>query len=449
MMYKWISGILLPVLLVALVAVGFWGYQENQEKNSILIKAENQYQRAFHDLNYHMDKLTDEIGRTLAVNSRKMTTECLTNIWRLAYAAQSDVGQLPLTLMPFNKTEEFLAKIADFSYQTALRDLEKRPLSQEEKATLSTLYSSAKKIRKELNGVQTKVIDKQLRWMDVETALATEDKQMDNTIIDGFKTVDKQVQEYHDIDWGATVSNLETRKKERIKNIKGKEITAEQAKEKAYSYLGLPKGSVLKVSENKEGLEYKSYSISLDNPKSKQDIKMDVTKTGGHVIWFLNNRDVAQPKIDLEQARVKADQFLKRHGYPPMESIKMNQYDNLGLFTFVYKQGNVFVYPDAITVKVALDKGEVIGLNAEEYLLSHTKREIPRPALSENEARSKVNGNVKVQESRLVLIESDGGKEVLTYEFLTTLNDETYRIYINALTGEEEEVEKLKEEEAI
>ena len=44
---------------------------------------------------------------------------------RLTSEARSDVGQLPLTLMPFNKTEEFLANIGDFSYRAAIRDLEK------------------------------------------------------------------------------------------------------------------------------------------------------------------------------------------------------------------------------------------------------------------------------------------------------------------------------------
>ena len=68
-MYKRLSAILFPVTAVLLIGALVWGYQENQEKNSILIKAENQYQRAFHDLSYHVDKLHTELGNTLAVNS--------------------------------------------------------------------------------------------------------------------------------------------------------------------------------------------------------------------------------------------------------------------------------------------------------------------------------------------------------------------------------------------
>ena len=59
------------------------------------------------------------------MNSRSSLSPALADVWRLTSEARSDVGQLPLTLMPFNKTEEFLANIGDFSYRATIRDLEK------------------------------------------------------------------------------------------------------------------------------------------------------------------------------------------------------------------------------------------------------------------------------------------------------------------------------------
>src|SRR5690625_7159113 len=44
LMYKRMSFILFPVLVLGLVGAIIWGYQVNQEKNSVLIKAENNYQ---------------------------------------------------------------------------------------------------------------------------------------------------------------------------------------------------------------------------------------------------------------------------------------------------------------------------------------------------------------------------------------------------------------------
>src|SRR5690606_823531 len=133
-MYRRLSMVLLPILLIALVGVGVWGYRENQQKNAILIKAENQYQRAFNNLAFQMEELNKQLGNALAVgaNSSLFHRKCLVNVWRITSEAQSEINQLPLSLLPFSKTEEFLANISRFSYHTAVRDLTKEPLSEQE-----------------------------------------------------------------------------------------------------------------------------------------------------------------------------------------------------------------------------------------------------------------------------------------------------------------------------
>src|SRR5699024_8786278 len=104
-MARWIT---IAVLAVGILGVGFWGYQENQEKNAVHIQAQNTYQRSFHELSYHMDMLHDKIGTSLAMDSRDSLSPQLVEIWRLSSQALSNVGQLPLSLVPFDKTEEFL-----------------------------------------------------------------------------------------------------------------------------------------------------------------------------------------------------------------------------------------------------------------------------------------------------------------------------------------------------
>ncbi len=92
-MLRWIT---IVVLAVAVVGVGIWGYQEHQEKNAILLQAENTYQRSFHDLTYYVDLLNDKIGNVLAMNSPRSLSPELAEIWRLTYEAHSEVGKLPL-----------------------------------------------------------------------------------------------------------------------------------------------------------------------------------------------------------------------------------------------------------------------------------------------------------------------------------------------------------------
>ncbi|WP_134683275.1 germination protein YpeB [Brevibacillus migulae] len=445
MVYGAVSRVLFPVAVLALAGAGMWGYQENTEKNSILIKAENQYQRAFHDLNYHIDKLHDELGKSLVINSRKQITPCLTNVWRLAYAAQSDVGQLPLTLMPFNNTEEFLAKVADFSYAVAVRDLNAEPLSQQEYKTLQSLYKNSTEIMKQLDHVQTDVLDKKLRWMDVETALASDDKKSDNTIIDGFRTVEKRVQEFPEVDWGVTVQSLDHKKQQRIKGISGRSVSKEEAVATALQFVGLNRNAVkADVEENGRSNEYQAYSIRLTGGPLVSPVNLEVTKRGGKVSWLLNERDIKEENLTLDEAAVSGAKFLQAHGYADMVAAESDTYDGLGVFVFVPEKNGVRIYPDAITLKVALDTGDVTGFHAVEYLFNHKPRRMEKPKISQQQARTMVNPNVRVSNSRLAIIEGKkDGKEVLCYEFTGHLQDEVYRVYINAKTGDEEEIVKL------
>ncbi|HAQ06272.1 MAG TPA: germination protein YpeB, partial [Bacillus bacterium] len=185
-----LRGIAIAVLVVGIAGTAYWGYQEHREKTAILINAENNYQRAFHDLTYQIDLLNDKIGTSLAMNSKDSLSPQLAEVWKITSEAHNDVGQLPLTLLPFNKTEEFLANIGNFSYKAAVRDLDKEPLTDKEYETLKVLYKQSGEIQQDLRQVQHMVLKNNLRWMDVELALATEEgQQTDNTIIDGFKTV--------------------------------------------------------------------------------------------------------------------------------------------------------------------------------------------------------------------------------------------------------------------
>lgn len=441
-MYKGISGILISILVIAVIGTGYWGYQENQEKNSILIKAENQYQRAFHDLNFHIDALNDELGKALAVNSRRQLSPSLANAWRLAYSAQADVSQLPLILLPFNKTEEFLAKVANFSYRIAIRDLDKEPLTDSEYKTLKTLYEDSKVIKKELNGVQEKVIDNQLRWMDVELALAQDDKKSDNTIIDGFKTIDKKVEEFPEIDWGPGVNNLEN--KEQNRKLKGSLITKEEAKKNALKFMGLSSDKKIEVENTGKDTEYEAFSVKIED---KDTIYLDVTKTGGYVVWMIINRDVEDKKLNYDQALDKANAFLKKHKYESMTPVSVEGYNGSLIFTFAYSQDDVIIYPDLVSVKVALDNGEIVGYQSVDYIYNHKERTIPSPKISSEEAKKMVNPNLKIISLKKAIIENYNSDEVLTYEITGELNENTYKIYINANTGDEEEVEKVSPDE--
>src|SRR5699024_7925416 len=201
-MISLIRSIIIGVLTVGIIGVGYWGYKEYEDKNALLIHAENSYQRSFHELSYYMDLLHDKIGTSLAMNTGERLSPQFVDIWRLTSQALNDVSQLPLSLVPIHETEEILANIGDFTYKTSFRNLDDDPLTEEEVDKLSHLYNEASEIKDNLRQMQHTALEENLRCMDVELALATNEGKDDNVIIDGFETVNKQINDFTEADVG-------------------------------------------------------------------------------------------------------------------------------------------------------------------------------------------------------------------------------------------------------
>ncbi|WP_338551754.1 germination protein YpeB [Paenibacillus sp. KS-LC4] len=444
MVYKRISAVLFPIAAILLVGSLYWGYQEHQEKNTVLMKAENQYQRAFHDLTYHVDKLHEQLGHTLAVNSTSQAyhRKGLVNVWRLTSQAQNEINQLPLSMLPFDKAEDFLSRISNFAYKTSVRDLTKQPLSEDEFKTLKTLYASSKDISQDLQSMQEKVLSNHLRWMDVELSLAAQQAKGDQTIVDGFKGVDKKVSEYPEINWGPSVSSMY--EKRTISMLSGKQVTPDEIKQRAIKFAGKKgEGKSVRIEENGKGTEYASYSAVLSEHKSGNAIHMDFSQKGGQLIAYMDPREIGEKQLSAEQARAAAEKFLKEHGFNDMQAVSYDVYDNAGTFSFVGNQGDVLIYPDKLTIKVALDNGDIAALQANEYVFEHHKRTLPKAGISKADARKALNPQMKVSKEQMALIKNDDGNEVLCYEYTGRINDSDYRIYINADSGMEESIEVL------
>ncbi|MBW5446668.1 germination protein YpeB [Cohnella sp. CFH 77786] len=445
-MYARLSSVLFPIAAILFVGAILWGYQEHQEKNSILIKAENQYQRAFHDLNHHMNRLQDELGQTLAVSSAShgMQRKGLVNVWRLTSQAQNEINQLPLAMLPFNKAESFLSKISNFAYRTSVRDLTKQPLSPGEMNTLKSLYAKSGDINKELGRIQDAVIKDHLRWMDVEAAMASENNPHDNTIIDGFRTVDKKIGEYPETDWGP--SAMAAPRLLSTDGVPGKEMTPAEIRARAASFIGNRAAGAgqMTVTESGGRTKFRTYTVTSQDGGGTR-IQMDYTRKGGHLLWFMNPREVKARRINFDTARNHATNFLVRNGYRGMTPVTYDEYDHVAVFSFAGTQNGVRIYPDKVTVRVALDNGEVVGMQATQHVFATTKQLLAtgKPKVSREQAAKGLNPEFRVKDYSLAIVENEMRQPVLCHEFIGNINGSDYRIYMNAETGIEETVERI------
>ena len=120
---------------------------------------------------------------------------------------------------------------------------------------------------------------------------------------------------------------------------------------------------------------------------------------------------------------------------------------NTVLINFAPLQGDVLCYPDLVKVRVELEKGAVVGFDAEGYLLNHTFRSLPEPASRET-AAARVAPGLEIRSDRLAVIPTEGKGERFCREFLCgTASGGQCLVYVDAVTGEETKVLLLLEDE--
>ncbi|HYF75807.1 MAG TPA: PepSY1/2 domain-containing protein, partial [Symbiobacteriaceae bacterium] len=167
----------------------------------------------------------------------------------------------------------------------------------------------------------------------------------------------------------------------------------------------------------------------------------DVARNGGFLVQWLNSREIGEATLDLERARTLGIQYLASIGLADMTPTYGQIQDGIATIAFAYKQNNVVVYPDQVKLKVALDNGEVLGVDARQYLMAHHPRDLRPATITPEQAQKVVRPDLRVERTQLALIPNQAGSgEILTYEFLARMGEEVFLIYVNANTGQEEQI---------
>lgn len=444
-MYKRLSAIMFPIMTILFIGAMYWGYQEHQEKNTVLLKSENQYQRAFGNLTHYMNQLNDQLGNTLAVNStsRDFQRKGLVNVWRITSDAQNQIAQLPLSYLPFVDAQNFLSRVSNFAYKAAVRDLTKQPLSNDEFATLKSLYANSQQISTDLSDLQQNIMKSSMRWMDVEVALAINEAETQNPVVSSLRGVNDGINKYPELNWGPAVNSMYN--DDNVELLSGTLVQAEDVKKLAHEFTQID-ADQFQVQENGKGSDYSTFTATT-KPENDDELSLTFTAKGGKLISYDHSRDSAASELSIEQGKEMAEKFINDHGYNNMIAVNYDDYDHAGTYTFVAKQDDVLIYPDKVTVKVALDNGEILGFHGSEYASHHAERKIKEPEVSITDAVKALNPDFRIQQQRKALIKGEMGTEVLCYEFTGLINDQLYRMYINSETGMEETIEKLTKQD--
>ncbi len=426
-----------------LIVIGFWGYGQYQEKQRVETLLGNKFQQSFYEMVDNVEQIQVLLGKTLVSSSPGQNILNLSDVWKNSLNAQTELNKLPISEKLLMRTAKFLSQTGDYAHVLARKNAEGRVLSEKNREHLAELREQAAKLSVSLHELENRVLDGKVNWTEIVRGTGHQIAQeKPKTITEDFTDIKEKMTKYPTLIYDGPFSDHIVEMKPRA--LKGKNITEKEANKKARESIDVANKKELKT-EDIRNVEAKipAYNFQLSTADDR-NYSVDISKKGGYLINMIFSREVANMKLDIKEAAEKAKEYLAVKGYPNMHPTYAEIKDNIAYISCAYKSDDIIFYPDIIDIQVALDNGQVMAVEALSYLTSHHERDLDKPEISKKEVKDLLADRFKsIGSIKLAVIPTGALKEILTYEVRGEINDEVYLIYINAKTGEEEEILRL------
>ena len=429
--------IIIAIIVFILVIGGLISVIVNN-KNETKTASQNTYNMAFYEVVDYVQNVETYLAKSLISSTPEHGAETLTNVWREANLAQAYLSQLPIESQELANTEKFLNQVSDYSYSLSRKNIYNESLSDDDLKNLKELHNYSVELENTLNQLSDDINSGRIKWDELTnkgtTAFA---QQVSTSSMDGFSNLEENFHQYSGLIYdGAFSEHLTNGEK---KGLTGDDIDEDTAKQKAIDFIG--KDNVQNVenlgfSENATIPEY-NFSVKTN---SEDSISISISKKGGHIVYMNSNREVNAESISQEEANVKGKEFLNNHGIMNMKETYYLKQDGIVTINYAYVQNDVVVYSDLIKVKVALDNGEVLGIETTGYLNNHTQRDTSKIKISKESAKKTLNKDLQISSEGLAIIPTEFQTEILCYEFKGKVDDKEFLVYINAENGREEDI---------
>lgn len=400
-----------------------------------------EYSKSMYQLIDSVKNIKTDLAKSEVIGSKEQGLLTFGDISRYSNIANDKIHSLPVSQESMEKTSTFLSQISDFSYSLIRNSYEGKDLSKKDYESIESLKNQADYLLIQLNQVQQDINQGRVKWGEVRKKVSLGLNETKKVLANKkFEEIQNQVIKYPALIYDGPFSDNILEIKPKV--LKEKVITEAQAKNSVKKLLGADNVvSITKKENGKTRIPSYSFNVLLKGREKEDTVACDISKNGGKVVYLIDNRKINKSKIDIKKAAKIGEDYLEKVGYKNMQHTYTQKADNSVTISYVYYNDKVAIYPDQIKLKIALDNGSIIGIESEKYLVSHTeKRNIPKPKISQSEAKEKVNKNLKISSTNLAIIPSENNKEILCYEFVGKYNDDSFVVYINSQNGNEQKI---------
>lgn len=422
-------------LLIIITILGFILYKKQREYRQ---SSENGYNLAFYELVGYVQNVEAYLAKSIISSTPEKSADTLTNLWREANLAQSYLSRLPIESQELENTAKFLNQVSDYSYSLSRKNINDEQLSDDDFKNLKDLHGYSIELENTLNQLSADLNEGRLSWGELtKKGTIAFAQQVDNISKESFSNLEENFHEYTGLIYDGAFSEHLTGVEK--KSVTGDDISEEQAKEKIEDFIG--KASIKETDSlgYSENTTIPVYDFSV-NTNDEKNINISISKKGGHVVAMNVNRDINAEVITEEDANERGKEFLDLKGFKNMKETYYLKQEGIVTINYAYVQDDVVIYPDLIKVKIALDNGDIMGIETTGYLNNHEQRNISNIKIIKEKAKERLNKNLEIKSEGLAIIPTNWKTEILCYEFKGKIDNREFLVYINAENGKEEDI---------
>ena len=413
------------VLAAGLAAVSIYAAitEREKEKYENQIRAVRDY--AYQELQEDVEALSTQLLKLQATADEEQEILLLMDIWKGTGNTEKSVSMLPISYQNSEKLLGFINTMGDYSYQLAMKIV-----SGEEIDADTEIKSLQRTCRQLMDHIE--LARQEGEQLDLNKDVNSED------YIPTEAETQFTAQEIPRLIYDGPYS--ESVQQAQAKSLPSYTITEQAAQRKAAEFMAVEPEEI----EFLEGVEGKIPVYCLGGTKDGKDFRIAITKQGGEILWFTMDTPIGMTAIPTddrtEELEKIAERYLSSKGYPVCMLSYCQFYDGNAIFNLVPMKGKVKLYPDLIKVWVNLESSEVVGMDATNYIMSHTDRNLEEPEISEDDAKKNLSSQLKVENTAMAVIPLDTGKEAYCYEFQCSLSEQDCLVYIDTQTGKQRDI---------
>lgn len=422
-----ILSILCILMLVAIAILGgFLGVYVSRNR-SAENTTESVFEQNYYTLLDSILNMENNLSKMRIARSTELQTQLLKNTCVNSQTASQCLSNMSFSEHSMQNLIKFCNQAGDYCNYIFEKVIGGEEISEDEYKILEELYDVSYKLGVKLSSIKENIANNGYRFVDsigeADDAFAL--------MIDGLRSDNF---EYPSLIYDGPFSDgLVDRE---VKGIVGEEITVEQGQKLIeVMFDGRNVSEINFISEVSVRFDVYSYNVIMSDGSESY---VELTKKGGIPVMIDSYENVDSPTLTEKQGIDIAENYSKRVGFKNMKAVWSCVSGSILYVNLCYEQDGVICYADMIKLKISLQTGNVLGLEATTYIINHDgDRKIGEAVITEADAVDGKYGAMKVDSVRLVVIPVGNDSEKLAYEVYGKIGDTMFFVYVDAINGKQ------------